>query len=118
MKNEDEIIPILKKNGFTIVDFDILSFEEQLNYILDCEILVGVHGSALSHMLWLKQKCKVLEIRTKNNFNDNCFFTLASDLGHDYFYVTADKIDVSKSNHLSDLKIDPDNFSSQLIKML
>ena len=118
LKNEDEIIPILKKYGFTIVDFDILSFEEQLNYILDCEILVGVHGSGLSHMLWLKQKCKVLEIRTKNNSHDNCFYTLASDLGHDYFYVTADKTDVGKSNHLSDLTIDPENFLSQLLKML
>lgn len=118
LKNEIEIIPILKKYGFTIVDFDILSFEEQLNYILDCEILVGVHGSGLSHMLWLKQKCKVLEIRTKNNFNDNCFFTLASDLGHDYFYVTANKTDLKKSNHLADLVINKNSFLEQLLKVI
>ena len=118
LKNEIEIIPILKKYGFTIVDFDILSFEEQLNYILDCEILVGVHGSGLSHMLWLKQKCKVLEIRTKNNFNDNCFFTLASDLGHDYFYVDADKTEPGKSNHLSDLIVNKNKFLSEFLKML
>lgn len=118
LKNEDEIIPILKKYGFIIVDFDILSFEEQLNYILDCEILVGVHGSGLSHMLWLKQKCKVLEIRAKNNSHDNCFFTLASDLGHDYFYVTADKADLKKSNHLSDLIINKNSFSEQLLNVI
>mgnify|MGYP006075882353 CR=1 FL=1 len=118
LKNEDAIIPILKKYGFTIVDFDILNIEEQLSYILNCEILVGMHGSGLSHMLWMKQKSKVLEIRTRNNSNDNCFFTLASDLGHDYLYVMADKTDLKKSNHLSDVVINTNDFSSQLFKML
>ena len=118
LKNEDEIIPILKKHGFTIVDFDILNFEEQLSYILNCEILVGVHGSGLSHMLWMKQKSSILEIRTRNNRYDNCFFTLASDLDHNYFYTFADKIDLKKSNHLSDLTINTEDFSSQLLKML
>ena len=118
LKNEDAIIPILKKHGFTIVDFDILNIEEQLSYILNCEILVGMHGSGLSHMLWMKQKSKVLEIRTRNNSNDNCYFTLASDLGHDYLYVMADKTDLKKSNHLSDVVINTNDFSSQLFKML
>jgi capsular polysaccharide biosynthesis protein len=118
LKNENEIIPILKKNGFTIVDFDILNFEEQLSYILNCEILVGVHGSGLTHMLWMKPKSKILEIRTRNNDLDNCFFTLASDLDHDYSYTFADKIDPKKSNHLSDLSINVDEFSVQLQKIL
>ena len=116
--NESEIIPILKKYGFTIVDFDILNFKEQLSYILNCEILVGVHGSGLSHMLWMKQKSKILEIRTRNNRFDNCFFTLASDLDHDYFYTFADKIDLKKSNHLSDLIINTEDFSVQLLKII
>ena len=108
----------MKKHGFTIVDFDILNIEEQLSYILNCEILVGMHGAGLSHMLWMKPKSKIFEIRTKNNSNDNCFFSLASDLDHDYFYVMADKNDIKKSNHLSDVTIDGNYFSSQLSKML
>ena len=69
-------------------------------------------------MLWMNEKSKVLEIRARDNCNDNCYFTLASDLGHDYFYVIADKTDPKKSDHLSDLIIDSKKFSSQLIKML
>lgn len=118
LKNEDEIIPILKKHGFTIVDFDILNFEEQLSYILNCEVLVGGHGSGLSHMLWMKPKSKIFEIRTENNSNDNCFFSLASALDHDYYYVMADKNNHKKSNHLSDIIIDVNYFSSNLSKML
>lgn len=118
LKNEDEIISILKKYEFFILDFDKINFNEQLKYTLDSEILISIHGSGLTHMLWAKQKSKILEIRTKDNFNDNCYFTLASDLGHDYFYLNADKTSPKISNHLSDLEINKDQFLSLLLKML
>ena len=118
LKNENEIISILDKHNFIIVDFDKINFDEQLNYVLNSEIIVSVHGAGLTHMLWIKQKGKVLEIRAKDNCNDNCYFSLASDLGHDYFYINADKTNPDKSNHLSDLLIDTNHFSSQLLKML
>ena len=118
LKNEDEIIPILKKYGFTILDFDKLNFEEQLKNILNSEILISIHGAGLTHMLWMNEKSKVLEIRARDNCNDNCYFTLASDLGHDYFYVIAEKTDPKKSDHLSDLTINKSYFLSQLQKIL
>ena len=118
LKNENEIIAILKEYEFTIVDFDEINFEEQWKYTLDSEILVAVHGAGLTHMLWMKQKSKILEIRTKDNVNDNCYFVLASDLGYDYFYVNADKTNAKKSNHLSDLVVNKNQFLSELLKML
>ena len=65
-----------------------------------------------------KIKSKILELRARDNSNDNCFFSLASDLGHDYFYILADKADVKKTNHLSDLVINPEKFSFELKNML
>jgi len=118
LKDEHKIIPILKKYGFAIVDFDKLNFEKQLEYVLNSDILVSAHGAGLTHMLWMKKKSKILEIRAKDNCYDNCYYTLASDLGHDYFYVIADKTDLKKSNHLSDLVINTDHFSTELVKML
>jgi capsular polysaccharide biosynthesis protein len=116
--NENEIISILKKYNFYIVDFDKLNFEEQISYTLKSEIIVSVHGAGLTHMLWMKKKGKVLEIRAKDNCNDNCYFTLASDLGHNYFYVNAEKTDFNKPYHISDLIINKNVFKSKLIKML
>jgi capsular polysaccharide biosynthesis protein len=118
LKNENEIISILKKNSFTIVDFDKLNFEEQISYTLKSEIIVSVHGAGLTHMLWMKKKSKVLEIRAKDNCNDNCYFTLASDLGHNYFYVNAEKTNLKKPYNISDLIINKNDFKSQLLKML
>ena len=116
--NENEILPILKKYKFTVVDFDKLNFEKQLEYVVNSEIIISAHGAGLAHMLWMKRKSKILEIRAKNNCYDNCYFTLASDLDHNYFYVIANKTDLEKSNHLSDLMIDVNHFSSELVKMI
>ena len=118
LQNEDEIISILIQHGFIILDCNKLNFEEQLKYILNSEILISSHGAAFAHMLWMKQKSKVLEIRAKNNCNDNAIFTLASDLGYDYFYVDADKSEPGKSNHLSDLIVNKNKFLSEFLKML
>ncbi len=118
LKNENEIIPILKKNGFIIVDFDKISFDKQLDYVLNSNIIISVHGAALTHMLWMKRKSKILEIRARDNCDDNCYFSLASDLEHNYFYVIADKTDVKKSDHFSDLKVDPNNFLNELEKII
>lgn len=118
LANEDEIIPILKKNGFNILDFDDLNFEKQLTYILNCDILISVHGAGLSHMLWMKPGSKVLEIRAKNNINDNCYFALASELNHNYYYFIADKTNTKKSYHQSDLLINKNSFELELKKIL
>ena len=118
LANEDEIIPILKKNGFCILDFDNLNFDKQIAYIVNSSVLCSVHGAGLTHMLWMKPGSKVLEIRAKNNIDDNCYFTLASDLNHDYYYFVADKTNQKKSNHLSDLLINKNNFELELKKCL
>lgn len=118
LKNEDDIIPILLENGFTILDFDKLNFEEQLQNILNCKILLSVHGAGLSHMLWMSKKSKVIEIRAKGNFSDNCYFSLASDLGHEYSYILADKTEPKNSFHKSDLSLNTDDFSAQLSRIL
>lgn len=118
LKNEDEIIHILLKNGFIILDFDKLNFEEQLRYTLNSKILVSVHGAGLTHMLWMRKKSKILEIRARDNYNDNCYFTLASDLGHDYYYAIAEKTHSNESFHLSNMVIDVNEFSLKLSRLL
>jgi hypothetical protein len=71
--------------------------------------LLSIHGAGLTHMLWMKLGSKVLEIRVKNNINDNCYFTLTSDLNHNYYYFIA-KTNPKKTYHQSDLLINKNIF--------
>ena len=115
--NENKIIPLLKKLNFHILDFDLLNYEDQLKYILNCDILASMHGAGLTHMLWMKKKSKILEIRARDS-KENCYYCLASDLSHQYFYSFADKSNLEKTNTVSDFIIDKKHFFSQIYKLL
>ena len=41
-------------------------------------------------MLFIKNQSKIIEIRGKEDSVNNCFFSMSSDLNHDYYYFLAD----------------------------
>lgn len=116
--NEDEILPILQEMGVTLVDFDSVKFDEQVSLVLNCNILIALHGAGLTHMLWIREKSKVMEIRAHDDSTNNCYYVLASDLGHDYHYALADKLDSSLPTQEADVIVDPALFKRKLIEML
>ena len=115
--NENYLYPLLKKNKFSIIYAEDLDFKEQLKIFSNCEILVSMHGAALTNMLWMPHKSKVMEIRLKDDSLNNCYFTLASDLGHDYYYFLAEPTN-SKSTQLTDFRVDFKKFELSLNQML
>ena len=116
--NEDELITVLMKYDFEIVDFDNLTFREQLSHVLSADILVSLHGAGLTHMLWMKSPAKIFEIRARDDCHNNCYFTLASDLDLEYHYAIADKTDSTQSTQLTDFVIDSFAFEKKLHSVL
>jgi len=116
--NEDDLLPKLREFGFKVIDMDALSFKQQIQVMLGAEMLVSLHGAGLTHMLWKKNRGKVLEIRASGDCHNNCYFTLASDLELDYYYSLADKIDVTQSTQLADYIIDLKHFEARLEQMV
>lgn len=116
--NEDKLIPILKKHNFVIAAMEDLSFEEQLELIAQSNMLISLHGAGLTHMLWLPENSKVMEIRLKNDSINNCYFSLASDLNLKYFYALATATDENKPTQLTDFVVDVEEFEKTLIFMI
>jgi len=112
--NEDEIISFLVENHFTIINMEDYSFNEQIEFLSKADILVSIHGAALTNMLWMPRGSKILEIRLKNDFVNNCYFSLASSLELEYYYFLANPNDINKSTQLTDFIIDTHNFKEQL----
>ena len=115
--NEQDIYPILKDKGFSILDFDILNFENQIKHILNCEVLISPHGAALTHMLWMKEGSQVLEIREKADNHNNCYFSLASDLNHKYYYAFMELKSFKNKSKTKEFLLDPKHFLTRLIKL-
>ena len=116
--NENDLLPILKRSNFEIVDMDDITFEEQIELMSNVNFLISLHGAGLTHMIWMDKLGSVLEIRARGDANNNCYFTLASELNLNYFYALADKINPSLSTQKSDYLIDPICFETQLLLMV
>lgn len=112
--NEMEIIKVFEKSGFEIFFMEDLSFSSQLDLLSKTKILAGVHGAGLTNMLFMPKGGKILELRISGDYKNNCYFSMASDLGHQYFYL----LNPSKSDnkHLTDITVDPLNLDSLLKK--
>jgi short coiled-coil protein len=66
------------------VDFAAISFEEQLRIISNTDILIGVHGNGLSHILFLPPTAAVFELFPSTGFAWD-YPLLAKICGIDYY---------------------------------
>lgn len=103
--NEEELVPVLKKYKFKIVCFEDYSWEEQVMMCSKSNTIIGLHGAGLTNMLFMPEGSSVLELRKRDDSHNNCYFSLASALNHDYYYqlCEADQEDILEA----DFSVDP-----------
>ena len=63
IENNDEVIELLNKKGFTSYKVGELSFENQIHLFKNAKIIVGAHGAAFANLAFCSPKTKVLEIK-------------------------------------------------------
>lgn len=111
--NEDALLPVLAQFGFRSVCFEELPFPEQVQVARDCSCLVSIHGAGLTNMLFMSPGGAVLEFRQRGDTHNNCYFAMASALGHRYRFLLGDRPD-SQPEAGSNLTIDPDALAHEL----
>ena len=77
MKNEDRLVELLNLEpgvSVDLIDFSKLTFSEQIKYVAEYynilyhflnfrhDILMGMHGAGMTHLLWLPPWAGVLEL--------------------------------------------------------
>lgn len=60
--NEDDVVNLMKKFGFEIVDLASLSVTAQVELFSDCCFIVGPHGAGLTNLVFAPPGAAVLEI--------------------------------------------------------
>lgn len=103
--NEIELYPVLTKHNVRVIHPETFSFAEQVTFFQQVSLIVGLHGAGLTNMLFMHSKSQVIEVRKKDDYHSNCYFALASDLQHDYYYLMAEP--VNKLVHEGDCILDP-----------
>jgi capsular polysaccharide biosynthesis protein len=104
--NKDAMFEVLNEFQYEIHYFEDYDLLKQIDIIKETKILVGIHGAGLTNMVFMPKGGTVLEFRNGEDGSKlvNCFFTLASELGLQYFYTTNKSTD--KLTNKGDFEID------------
>ncbi len=116
VKNEEDILPVLQKFGFEIIYPEKVEFEKQVQMIMNCRVLLAPHGAGLTSMLFMQKGQKIIEITRNGKGHNNCFFTMANELDHEYYYMVGEADDPDKPD--TDIIADPAKLESLLKQIL
>jgi Glycosyltransferase 61 len=117
--NESELEPVLRKNGFEIIEAECLSFAEQIRLFSEAEMVVGPHGAGLTNIVFAPPECKVLEL-FQPTYVLASTYKIATCIGQEYWYLLGESApnDGSDSKNMRDMLVGHDQLKTCLSKML
>lgn len=113
--NEAELIPLLEKRGFEVVDCGTLSFEEQVRLFSEAQFAVGPHGAAFTNILWSPTGLKVFEIFERAAVR-RCYWSMCQVLSHAHGCGVAESMPNGKNE--PNIYVDPRHLATALDAML
>ena len=120
--NEEEIIAILNKYGFTVFYPEHFSFLDQVAIFCNVRYLVAQHGSALTNLLFMSENTSVLELHKNKTHELNhpspLFWYMAETLGINYYHQSCEILEEQETYFEGDYIVDVNLFESNLTKML
>lgn len=88
IKNESQIVDVLKKKYNFIVLNGTEKMEETIHYFTNAKIILGAHGSLMKNMIWSKKTPILIELCPPTRHD--CFYGNAKSLGFLSFFVLTD----------------------------
>ena len=116
--NEEQVLEVLKQYDFEIFYFEDHPVNEQIDIASNAKILVSLHGAALTNILFMRKPASVLEFRKNDDDKNNCYFSLASIAGIDYFYQRCNSIHYSDNANTFDIQVDPVELKENLERII
>lgn len=114
--NEDKLVPVLEKNGYRLAFLEDLPWLDQVAAFVKAKSVISLHGAGLTNMLFMNNGSKVLEIRRRDDKQNNCYFSLAAAMKIDYYYLLADATGSNTFN--ADFEVDLDAFRNTLDQLI
>ena len=81
--NHNEVITLAKKESFSIYDMGNLTFVEQIRLFRSSEFIVGLHGAALTFLVFCEPGTQVLEIYP-NRPGKNHYYDISNNMNLTY----------------------------------
>lgn len=116
IKNLDQTMDLCLKYGFEIVDNSGLSLTEQVRLYSETRYLIGLHGAALTNMIFRKHgEMDLLEIFAQDHIAWH-YFWLARYCNFNYDMILGEKKDMDDPSYR--FSLDCDLLEEKIVKML
>ncbi len=89
--NEDELVAVLSNFGFKSIACESLSVAEQVSLFAAAEVVIGIHGAAMTNTVFCSPGTKVIEIFAPDYVNP-CYRRLSSQVGLEYWEFIGERV--------------------------
>lgn len=117
ISNEDEVINLLKKYDFAIVNMEDYSFVDQINIAHQASCLISCHGAGLANILFMKKNSFVLELINENLSRPH-FYILASGASVNYLQRKSPQTSQKNFEENADITVDIAGLEADLQLMI
>lgn len=118
LKNEEEVLKVLKEHDFKVIFCEDYSITEQAEIFNRAKCIVAPHGAALANLAYCQPKTKVIEI-FNHTYKSNLYWNFANILGLNYFYyVTPEEHALPETAKFEDKKADTMHMCPRVLKTM
>jgi len=89
VENETEVVELLKKYDFEIIQDVKRSVDEQLSLFQEASVIVTPHGAGLSNLLWCDPGTVVIELFS-GSYTPLYYYYICKVMDLDYSYIVED----------------------------
>lgn len=92
--NEDEVTKFLKDYNFTTIYAEDLTFEEQVQYFANADVIISQHGAGLTNIAFCHSKAKVIEIYNEQmkSILDTSFWRISSNIDIEHYFMFGEPV--------------------------
>ena len=113
--NMEELLPVLSKYDFEIIDAASLPFLDQVNIFSECNLLIGVHGAGLTNMIFRNGRpLSVLEIAHPFEYIPFHYIMLSRQYNYRYNVILGKKSKSAKGG----FRVDPRELENAMKDLL
>jgi hypothetical protein len=116
IENMDDLIPMLMKNQFEIIDTSNMKVAEQIELFSTCRYLISIHGAGLTNMIYRKgNPLTILEIVQPSAYIPFHYIMLAHQYNYSYDIMLGEK---GQYHNQGGFRVNPSHFSMNLEAMM
>jgi capsular polysaccharide biosynthesis protein len=84
--NDEEVETFLAQRGWAAIDPETLPLAQQIRLFAGARAICGVHGAALTNIVWCNPRTTLIEL-IPDNYLNGCFESISSCLDMDHRYL-------------------------------